>query len=71
MQSTYKDQQPLAIIQDKPIEKRNWYIGLYLSITEENEDYFRIDHLERVGESDLMWQRPKVDDIQEVHSSQI
>ena len=32
MQPTYKDQQPLAIIQDESNEKINLNIGLYLSM---------------------------------------
>ena len=71
LQFKYKFQQPLAIIWDDHNDNRNWYIGLYMNDVEENEEYFRIDHLERVGESDQIWQRPKVDDVQEVHNSQI
>ena len=68
---TFEFQQPVAVVWDEPGDKKQWYIGFYLGEADKTNTFFRIDHVQRKGRADDIWQRPVIDDVQDVDISQI
>ena len=61
--------QPVAVIWDTKSRKQ-WYIGFYLDMND--DETYRIDHLERNSKENKLWRRPYgKDDIQDTEEIQI
>ena len=66
--TTYKSQQPLAIVWHTEHDDTEWYLGFFLD-TIDNKT-IRVDHLES-SKNKVNWIQPAMDDIQEVKADQI
>ena len=64
----FTPQQPITVIWDEDDGTRYWSVGFFIETVDDN---IKVDHLERKDGSDIIWLRPKSDDIQIVKPIQI